>query len=364
MTLTKLNRTLASVILAFAAVLGYSSPSLAQTTVTQTTFSSAVALPTQTAPARVVVVASASGISAGSELFADEEAMLVTAVNGTQITVQRGVDGSTVGPHTTTVAVYAGPASGVTGSPFVFIDPPVGTCTLANELYSLRINTISGRIWQCTNSTWMNVIDSYAWVGPGNCAYSTSGGTLTAPTFGAAGNTALGLINASGVGIPVYQIATTNSGTATNTISCLLPVPSRTNTSRGAYVVDATFFYGVQQTGLGTQVAVLASGTMNGVAVFQTITLPTPAASETPSAAVARWDSGSLTITPVVASSNVATTTAGQFYSVKFTPANPLAMTTDLTNYYVNLTLLCSATSATTINTPGVLVHYRQVGDL
>lgn len=199
------------------------------------------------------------------------------------------------------------------------------------------------------------------WVPPGNCWYLTSGGTLTAPTFGAAGgNTQLGLQVSGTSGTPVMQIATTNSGTATNTITCLVNPPSTVGvTGRGVNLVDATVFYGVQQTGLGTQVAVLASGTMNGVLVFSKIAMPAAGTSETPSTvAPVRADTGTLVITPVVGSSNVATTTAGGFYSIKFAPAATFALTTDLTNYYVSTTFLCTATSATTINVPGILIHY------
>lgn len=337
----------------------------AQATTTQTTLSAVVTAPGQGAPSQLVVVASATGISVGSELFVDREAMLVNAVNGTALTVQRGYDATSASAHANSSLVYAGPTSGITGSPFLYQDPRIGSCTASSLLYSLYINVVTGALWQCTASTWMNVIDGIEFVQASSCAYSTSGGTLATPTFGAAGNTALGLINASATITPVYQIATTSSGTATNTLTCQVPVPSRVNAARGSYLVDATFFYGVQQTGLGTQVAVLASGTMNGQAVFTKVALPVAAASETASTVTpVRADAGTLLITPVVASSNVATTTAGGFYSVKFTPATPIALTTDLTAYYVNATFLATASSATTINTPGMLIHYRRVGGL
>lgn len=201
------------------------------------------------------------------------------------------------------------------------------------------------------------------WIPPGNCYYTTSGGTFAAQSgVGVTGNTGLGLVASGATAgfVPVLQVATTNSGTATNTISCLINPPSTLGiTGRGVNLVSATVFYGVQQTGLGTQVAVLGSGTMNGTIVFSKVAFPAAGAGETPSTgAPIRADAGTLVITPVVASSNVATTTAGSFYSVLFAPAATFALTTDLTQYYVNLTLLATATSATTINVPGVLVKY------
>lgn len=201
------------------------------------------------------------------------------------------------------------------------------------------------------------------WVSPGNCYFTTSGGTFVAQTgVGVAGATGLSLVaSAAGVGVaPVMQIATTNAGTATNTITCLINPPSTVGvTGRGVNLVDATFFYGVQQTGLGAQASVLASGTMNGALVFSKIAFPAAGAGETPSTvAPVRADAGTLVITPVVASFNVATTTAGAFFTAKFAPQTTFSLSTDLTQYYVSLTVLCTATSATTLNTPGVLIHF------
>jgi hypothetical protein len=162
---------------------------------------------------------------------------------------------------------------------------------------------------------------------------------------------------------PVVQAQTNNTGTNTHTFICSIvpptPIVVASGTS-GIAITDAVFFYGVQTTGLGTQVAVLASGTMNGSIVFSTITYPAAAASETPSTVTpVRADTGSLLITPAVASSNVATTTAGSFYSVKFTPSAPILYNTDLTQLLLTVSLLNTATSATITNSPGVLVHYK-----
>lgn len=202
------------------------------------------------------------------------------------------------------------------------------------------------------------------WIPPGNCWYSVATGTLTTPTFGAApGVTALGLNVVGASSVPVMQVATTNAAVvSTNTISCWLNPPTTVGVSgRGVNVVDAVVTYGIQQTGgvNGTQVAVLASGTMNGSLVFDKIALPAAGASETPSTVTpVRADSGTLTITPVVGSFNAAITTAGAFYTSTFTPAAPIALTTDFTLYRINFPVLCNTTQATTINVAGVLVHY------
>lgn len=320
--------------------------------------------------ATTIIVASNTGLIAGQYLLVDQEAMQMvtiptTPTTNTPISVRRGQFGTTANSHPNSATVYYGP-----GYQFQSTDPPIGSCGSSTTSFlpssSPWINAKTGTVWQCTASVWMNVVDAYQFVAPSSCSYATSGGTLTAQTgVGVSSNIGLGLIGATTTQpTSIYQIATTNAGTATNTLQCVIPVPSRTNLTRGSYLMDDTFYYGVQQTGLGTQVAVLASGTMNGVLVFQQIALPTAGAAETASTvAPTRADAGTLLITPVVASSNVATTTAGAFYSVKFTPATPIALTSDGTAYYVAATFLATATSATTLNTPGHIVHYRMLSE-
>jgi len=380
-------RTFIRLLAALALVAGLPFTVQAQTTVTQTTLSAALSAPAQGAPNNLVSLASATGVvaptatSVGTELFVDQEAMLVLSISGTLATVQRGYDNTIAVAHPNSQIVYVGPTSGAFATPFVFTDPPIGSCTLGNESYSLRINVRTGKIFQCTNSVWMNVIDSFQFIGPSNCWYSTSGGTFTTPAavtnIGLYAAAYTGLVaSATAPGTPMLQVATTNGGQATNTVSCQVPVPSRTNVTKGVYVIDATWLYGVQQNALAastSQAVVAASGTMNGVVAFGQIALPTPGASETASTvAQARWDTGSINIVPCTISSNacsanqfnVATNTVGQFYTSKITPGNPAPMTSDLTAYYVNFTWLCQNATATTVNIAGVLIHYRTLTSL
>lgn len=202
------------------------------------------------------------------------------------------------------------------------------------------------------------------WIPPGNCWYSVATGTLTTPTFGATGGvTSLGLVTIGAANVPVMQVATTNAAVVSvNTISCLINPPSTVGvTGRGVTLVDANVFYGIQQTGgvNATQVAVEASGTMNGTLVFGKTAFPSAGASETPSTvAQTRADAGTLVLNPAKASFNSVVTTAGAFFTQTFTPATPFALTTDLTQYYINFTVLCNTTQATTINVAGVMVHF------
>ncbi len=158
---------------------------------------------------------------------------------------------------------------------------------------------------------------------------------------------------------PEFQLLTTNSGTNTHTYKCDITPPSFITSGRGAQITSVEFFYGVQTSNLGTQVASLADGTMNSQTVFTYVDYPAPGAAETPSVEVpVRADSGTLVINPVVASFNVNTTTAGRYYSVAFTPASAIAVETARRQLYLNVALLNTATSATETNTVGGRVVY------
>jgi hypothetical protein len=145
-------KTLRSLGIAVALVALTSLSAFAQTTVTATTVAAAVGQGDS-----VVNLTSATGVSVGTELYSDNEAFLVTALNGTIASVQRGYDGTTPGAHAILEQVFAG-GTGNSG-PFVRSNPPAGTCAATSELFNLRINTRSGDIWRCLNSTWMTLND-------------------------------------------------------------------------------------------------------------------------------------------------------------------------------------------------------------
>jgi hypothetical protein len=191
------------------------------------------------------------------------------------------------------------------------------------------------------------VTDWFEFVPAGACA-----GTVSGNSTGTNGSTVVG-------SVAVVQDDTSASGTNTHTYLCHIPLPSKTTANKGVVnILDATFFYGVQTAALGTQAATLASGYLNGVAVFQSTAFPAAGASETASSAYARADTGTAAWTPAVASFNTATTTAGQFYSEKFAPGSTLTLDTDLSDLMLVVTLQCAATTATITNTPGFIVHY------
>ncbi len=143
---------------------------MAQTTVTSTTLSAAIASPTATR----ITVASATGITGFSNgqattfLFVDREFMAVYSVSGTTLVVQRGQStGSAAATHANSAKVWVGPYNA-----FAQGDPSGGSCTAANFAYLPIISVPTGNIWTCANSL-LTTFTTFA-------ARSTEGATLTA----------------------------------------------------------------------------------------------------------------------------------------------------------------------------------------
>ncbi len=175
-------------------------------------------------------------------------------------------------------------------------------------------------------------------------------------TTGTNGQTTAGASNT-----PVVQNDTSVTGTNTHTYICnLAPPASLALVTPRILIADAVFFYGEQNEISNTPAFVGASGTFNSSIVFSLINYPVAAASETASAVTpVRADSGTLIMTPVAASFNFTTTTAGAFFSIKFQPATPISWNTDLQQLLMTVTLKNYAGFASITNSPGVLVHIR-----
>ena len=337
----------------------------AQAALSSTTLSAAVPAGVTQTGGNYVQVASATNIVARqSMLYVDQELMDVIGVQGTLIQVRRGAEGTRASSHASGATVYFSTGIGATtiattlsqtSSAFVKFDPS-GTCVATNYQVLPFINVNTGLRWNCIGGTWM-VDNGLVFLGPGSCGSGASGNTT--------GTNGLTVVGASFAG--VVQAQTSASGTNTHYYSCdLNNIMSALGSSppKQVAVIDATFFYGVQTSALGTQAVTLASGTLNSLTVFSKIAMPAAGASETPSTVTpVRADSGTMTLTPAAASFNTGTTTAGAFYSEKFTPGAPVFLTTDGTEFFFNVALLNTATSATITNSPGVLVHYAYVPD-
>lgn len=158
------------IVLAFCAALAafglYATQGVfAQQSINTTTLSSALSAPiasagngsiTATGANNQFALAAVTNVAVGNEIYVDQEAMLVTAVNTTtkQITVQRGYDGTNVASHANGALVFIGAVSGTIGSPFVFSDPAAGSCTATNEVFNVRINVVNGKHWKCASNGW------------------------------------------------------------------------------------------------------------------------------------------------------------------------------------------------------------------
>lgn len=134
-------------LFALVAVLAFVSPVSAQTALTQTTLSSAIT----SASSRTVVVASATSIAAGTELFVDHEAMIVTAVSSTTLTVTRGADGTLAATHASGAIVFASISGTSTGFGF---RTPSGSCTATDEPVLPIVSVGAGAIYHCIGSRW------------------------------------------------------------------------------------------------------------------------------------------------------------------------------------------------------------------
>lgn len=343
----------------------------AQTALSSTTLSAAVNGPAGSGSIggsvqnTIQLTSTTNIIARQSMIYVDNELMSVQAVpTSGLVQVTRGAEGTRASSHASGATVYFSTGTGgniiaqnlsQTASAFIKLDPS-GSCTSTLLQVLPVINVNNARRWNCIGSVWM-VDDGLVVLGPGGCGSGESGN--------ATGTNGLTVTGASFIG--TIQAQTSASGTNTHYYSCNLNnIMSALTASptRNVAVIDATFFYGVQTTELGTQATTLASGTLNSITVFSKIAMPAAGTSETPSTVTpVRADSGTMALLPAVANFNVATTTAGAFYSEKVTPGAPVFLTTDGTQYFFNVALLNTATSATITNSPGVLVHYAYIPD-
>ena len=140
-----------SVFLALACAL----PAFGQSTITLTATSLSAAITTTAQTA--LTVASATGITANNTVLYIEdgpggnpEAVFVNSVNGTQISVTRGYNGTLTNTHNALSVVLAGSPQN-----FFSVDPS-GACTAATAV-TPYVNILTGRQWICSSvsSLWV-----------------------------------------------------------------------------------------------------------------------------------------------------------------------------------------------------------------
>jgi hypothetical protein len=137
------------VLLGLVLLVALSSVGYAQTILTNTTLSAAIA----DSNSRSVSVTSATNITALSTfIYVDRELIDVRAVSGTILTVVRGAGGTFAAPHASSAPVFVIPGSLST----LFRVIPQGSCTRTNEIALPRIEPVSGTVSDCLGGQWVN----------------------------------------------------------------------------------------------------------------------------------------------------------------------------------------------------------------
>ncbi len=303
-----------------------------QATTTTTTLSAAV---TQTAT--TVTVAGTTGISASGNplnatntvLFVDKEAMNVLSISGSVVTVQRGSNGTPQTSHASGSLVWVGPPS------YYSYGDPTGSCTATQQLNLPRVAQSTGKIWDCVGGQWGPQTVSTFWVPPTACTFAPTTSTVT-NTYPQVGSSTLFVLN-----------GTTNSAAGTTTLVCNIFVPSYIGALKGTVIQDITLFVGSQTT----------APTSLGTSTLGTITFPAAATTETASTVAPVTIGGTVTTTSPTLITTI--TTAGSFLTIKHTYSTAVRLSTDLQLVQYTMPFLQSAAAVMTLNTPGLLVHYR-----
>ena len=342
----KLNNkiALASVLCLFLAFSAFG-----QTAITTTTLGAA----TSSTDNSVVLVASATNVSAPGQsatqggigigtsppnvtfLYVDYELMRVTSVNGLYIGVERGVQGTRKSSHASGALVWVGP-----GNYFESIDPTNSTCVATSldhtPYININVNNYQqNHIWTCNAAgRWSLGYDSAFVVPPTACTFFPTTSTVT-NTYPQVGASNVFVLN-----------GTTNAAAGTTTLTCTIPLPTRVTVNTGAVITDITTFMGSQ-----TQ-----APTSVGTATLGTIKFPVAATTETASTVTPVAIGG--TVTTVSPTAITTVTTAGSFLTIKSTFSTAVDLSTDLTYLQYTLPFGNTTTTAMTLNTPGLLIHY------
>lgn len=333
-------------------------PAWAQTTVPSTTLSAAL---TSSPQANLVCLASTTNVlySGGNYggLYVDLEYMEVTSApnaNGC-VTVVRGEQGTAVQAHASgqTVWIDQFQATGQdSGFRYGGTQPAYGPCTRSTTGALPRIHVGlpgSYAIEDCSSSTgvWTPyVFERTLFIGPGSCAWSTTGTYASQVAVATGGPNIQGLTVIGASNVPVNQISLAAAASA-NTLACWLSGDVfQPLLNKGATISSYDVIYGVQTTTLTS---------INGAAVG-TVAFPAPGATETASTVTPVAAGGTLTTSSTTG--NMAATTAGAFKNIRTTLGTPLNLSTDLTAVMFSLVFNQTAASAEVLQTPGILVHY------
>ena len=164
------SAVLTATLIGLALVAGQPLALLAQTALTATTLSAALAAPAQGNPATIVTLTSGSGVSAGVGLAVDNEYMVVqgknpdTSTNTTRWNVTRGQSGTQASAHASGAGVLLSASNN-----FGFNQTgPVGPCTstLVQALPLVQVTNTGLNIYACpaVNSLAGSTASAWDWV--------------------------------------------------------------------------------------------------------------------------------------------------------------------------------------------------------
>lgn len=347
-------------ILGLTAVAAFATTYGGQVDTTQTTLSAVLNAPTAGSPNTIVSLASCTGTQLASTsqgatyLGSGSEAMQITSlISGTiggaaacTVQVKRGQLGTRATSHANGDVVWVGNAAVGTGDssrPFsngAFATlAPSGACTASSQ-YSLPVfvtgrDALSGgTVWTCAGGYWGQLASVF--IDPGQCTAAVSG------TAGTGNDTVV--IDGS---VPALKASSTAAGASNATFTCVLSMPTSIMPGKGFLITDITYLYSVQTT---TATSMVAS-------TFKHFQPPAAAASETASSATLVDDCNTCVQTPAVGSANLASVSAGQYYSEKVAPATPILANNDLRTFVFTFQINQSAAAAQIVTCPGLIVH-------
>lgn len=358
-------KTMNKITLLFASLFAFCGLSFAQTGFTTTTLTNALTArgtsgTTGTAGAYTITVGSTTGMYAPAQnpsygsigsltapnityLIIDRELLRVNAVpSATTVSVERGVQGTKSVAHNAASTIYIAYANQLLNS------DPTGACTAATFQYLPQFSFTTGTFWNCPTSgpnanlwTITTTVPTYTFtdgsfvVQPTACTFFPTTVTQTT-TYAALGASDVFVVN-----------STTSSGAGSTTLTCNIEVPTRLTANKGIYITSLVVPYGLQTS---------AATSING-ATLSTITLPTPAANETASTVTPVAITGSLTQSSTTG--NLATTTAGAFWTSQITLATPWHAAANQVLVF-QLAFNNTASSILTVNSPGIIVNYTE----
>lgn len=297
---------------------------------------------TSSSPGGYTILAATTSPQTG--IFVDKEYMTIAPTGlagGTTWNVIRGEDLPGIqSTHPSGSIVYVGPTGGG-GVPFD--QGPfdrVGSCTAGNFSYLPIIEVVTGTLMNCdANGKYTPLGIGEFYVPPTQCTFT--------PTTAATTNTYT-TVGASNLFVLNGSLAASGAGTAVNTLTCNILVPTSIQALKGAIITDITAFVGSQTT----------APTSVGTSTLGAITF-TAAATGSAASVVTPVATGG-TVTVVNPTLITTATTAGAFLSLKTTYSTVVDLSTDLTMLQYTLPFAQTANAIMVLNTPGLVVHYRQ----